>query len=100
MHIALVSRLCTIAGRELGAKLPATDLEEGVSTVMLSTSSSASFRRPCLTGRVTTTYLRVSRSEAQLTQQPLSISLRGPWTADLTLPKIPAAESCCPTGVA
>ena len=34
------------------------DLDEGVSTVMLSTSSSASLSRPCLTGRVTTTYLQ------------------------------------------
>ena len=33
------------------------DLEVGVSTVMLRTSSSASLRRPCLTGLVTTTYL-------------------------------------------
>ena len=54
---------------EVCSKLP-TDLDEGVSTVMLSTSSSASLSRPCLTGRVTTTYLQVEQCGAQLIQQP------------------------------
>ena len=40
------------------------DLDVGVSTVMLRTSSSASLSRPCLTGLVTTTYLHTLTSDA------------------------------------
>ena len=42
------------------------DLEVGVSTVMLRTSSSASLRRPCLTGLVTTTYLHAQHAISDL----------------------------------
>ena len=48
-----------------GAVLNA-DLEVGVSTVMLRTSSSASLRRPCLTGLVTTTYLHTQHDLSDL----------------------------------
>lgn len=57
-YVGFLSSMCT---HNQTGKLHQTgwqaDLDVGVSTVMLRTSSSASLSRPCLTGLVTTTYL-------------------------------------------
>ena len=73
-------------------------MKVGVSTWMLSTSSSASLSRPCRTGRVTTTYLRMGQQEP-VTSAPDSVTLTSRPPPLALLLHLTSQDRCGRTGV-